>query len=158
MKRLFNDGVNHEMSVAPDGRWLSFTHQRMNRPPEIRRFALGERAAAAVTHANDETAGEIALREPESVTVTGAGGTPVQMWILKPPGFDAAKKYPLVFWVHGGPQSAFLGLVVDRWNAQLWAAQGYVSRCPIRAARTGFGQKFTDEISRRLGRQGVSRT
>jgi dipeptidyl aminopeptidase/acylaminoacyl peptidase len=85
------------------------------------------------------------------VTVKGAGDLPVQMWILKPPGFDAAKKWPLVFWVHGGPQGAFMDSWSFRWNAQLWAAQGYVIALPNPRGSTGFGQKFTDEISHDWG-------
>ena len=151
VKRLFSDGSNHELSVSPDGRWLSFTHNRMNRPSEIRRFTLGETALQPLTLTNAELLGKIALPEPESVTVTGAGGTPVQMWILKPPGFDPAKKYPLVFWVHGGPQGAFLDSWSTRWNPEVWAAQGYVIALPNPRGSTGFGQKFTDEISRDWG-------
>jgi dipeptidyl aminopeptidase/acylaminoacyl peptidase len=75
----------------------------------------------------------------------------VQMWILKPPGFDPAKKHPLVFWVHGGPQGAFMDSWSYRWNAQAWAAQGYVLALPNPRGSTGFGQRFTDEISRDWG-------
>ncbi len=77
----------------------------------------------------------------------------VQMWIVKPPGFDAAKKYPLVFWVHGGPQGAWMDSWSTRWNAELWAAQGYVIAMPNPHGSTGFGQKYTDEISRAIGRR-----
>jgi dipeptidyl aminopeptidase/acylaminoacyl peptidase len=83
--------------------------------------------------------------------VKGAGGTPVQMWILKPPALKAGKKYPLVFWVHGGPQSAFLDSWSTRWNAQIWAAQGYVVAMPNPRGSTGFGQQFTDEITHDWG-------
>jgi len=85
--------------------------------------------------------------EPESVAVKGAGGTPVQMWILRPPGFDPAKKYPLVFLVHGGPQSAWDDNWSTRWNPQVWAAQGYVVSLANPRGSVGFGQKFTDEVS-----------
>jgi dipeptidyl aminopeptidase/acylaminoacyl peptidase len=85
------------------------------------------------------------------VTYAGAEGTPVQMWILKPPGFAPARKYPLVFWVHGGPQSAFMDAWSFRWNAQLWAAQGYVLALPNPRGSVGFGQKFVDEISHDWG-------
>ena len=74
--------------------------------PAVQRIVL--------TRTNAELLGKIALPAPESVTVTGAGGTPVQMWIVKPPQFDANKKYPLVFWVHGGPQGAFLDSSFDK--------------------------------------------
>jgi len=75
----------------------------------------------------------------------------VQMWIVRPPNFDPAKKYPLVFWVHGGPQSAFDDAWSTRWNAALWAAQGYVITLANPRGSVGFGQKFTDEISRDWG-------
>ncbi len=54
----------------------------------------------------------------------------MQMWILKPPGFDPAKKWPLAFLVHGGPQGAWEDGWSYRWNPELWAAQGYVVALP----------------------------
>jgi dipeptidyl aminopeptidase/acylaminoacyl peptidase len=81
------------------------------------------------------------------VSVLGAGGTPMQMWILKPPGFDAKKKWPLAFLVHGGPQGAWEDSWSFRWNAQIWAAQGYVVALPNPRGSTGFGQQYVDEIS-----------
>jgi dipeptidyl aminopeptidase/acylaminoacyl peptidase len=70
------------------------------------------------------------------------------MWIIKPPGFNPAKKYPLVFWVHGGPQSMWGDGWSTRWNPEMWAAQGYVVSLANPRGSVGFGQKFTDEISR----------
>jgi dipeptidyl aminopeptidase/acylaminoacyl peptidase len=69
------------------------------------------------------------------------------MWILKPPGFDPSKKWPLAYLVHGGPQSAWNDGWSFRWNPQLWAAQGYVVALPNPRGSTGFGQKYVDEIS-----------
>ena len=151
VKRLFDDGVNHEISVSPDGRWLAFTGQRLTMPGTITRFRLGEAAPQPLALTNAATLAGVKFGLVDSVTVSGAGGTPVQMWIVKPPQFEAGKKYPLVFWVHGGPQSAFLDSWSARWNAQLWAAQGYVIALPNPRGSTGFGQKFTDEISRDWG-------
>ena len=123
----------------------------MNRPPEvmIHRFATG--VTEPLTHTNDAALAGLDLPAPESVTVAGAAGQPVQMWILRPPGFNAAKKYPLVFWAHGGPQGAWQDAWSTRWNAELWAAQGYVLALPNPRGSTGFGQKFTDEISHDWG-------
>jgi dipeptidyl aminopeptidase/acylaminoacyl peptidase len=73
------------------------------------------------------------------------------MWILRPPGFDAKRRHPLVFWVHGGPQGAFMDSWSTRWNAQAWAANGWVLAMPNPRGSTGFGQKFTDEISHDWG-------
>jgi dipeptidyl aminopeptidase/acylaminoacyl peptidase len=75
----------------------------------------------------------------------------VQMWIIKPPMFDAKQKYPLVLWVHGGPQGAWLDGWSYRWCPEVWAAQGYVLALPNPRGSTGFGQKFVEEISRDWG-------
>jgi dipeptidyl aminopeptidase/acylaminoacyl peptidase len=148
--RVLTGGTNSEASVSADGA-VAYTHARLNQPPEVMLWRPGQGAPRALTRLNAARLGEIELPAPESVTVTGQGGTPVQMWILKPPGFDAQKKYPLVFWVHGGPQGAWADGWSTRWNPQVWAAQGYVVSLANPRGSTGFGQKFTDEISRDWG-------
>ncbi|MFN0069189.1 MAG: prolyl oligopeptidase family serine peptidase [Limisphaerales bacterium] len=148
-RRLTSQGNSGEISVAGDR--VVFTHSRFNHPPEVTSAPLTGGAPAAMTRLNRELTAAWKFSEPESVTMPGAGGTPVQMWIVKPPGFDAGRKWPLVFWVHGGPQGAFMDSWSHRWNAQLWAAQGYVLALPNPRGSTGFGQQFTDEISRDWG-------
>src|SRR5205823_2660821 len=110
----------------PDGKWIAFTQSHFTQPAEIMRLRMSDGSVQPLTKTNAELLANVNRPVPESVTVTGAGGTPVQMWILKPPGFDPAKKYPLVFWVHGGPQGAFTDSWSTRWNPEIWAAQGYV--------------------------------
>jgi dipeptidyl aminopeptidase/acylaminoacyl peptidase len=66
---------------------------------------------------------------------------------LKPPGFEEGKKYPLIFLIHGGPQGAWDDIFHWRWNYQMFAAPGYVVAAVNPRGSTGFGQKFTDEIS-----------
>ena len=151
ISQLVKGGVNSDLSPSADGRTLVFLRQQLTAPPEIARVTLADGKLQPVTHANAALLAPIAMSAPESVTVQGAGGTPVQLWIVKPPGFDPAKKYPLVFWVHGGPQSAFLDSWSTRWNVELWAAQGYVVSMANPRGSTGFGQKFTDEISHDWG-------
>ncbi len=86
------------------------------------------------------------MPRPESVKVK-VEGADMQMWILKPPGFDPKKKWPLAYLVHGGPQGAWEDGWSYRWCPELWAAQGYVVALPNPRGSTGFGQKFVDEIS-----------
>lgn len=151
-RKIHSGGVNVEVSRSADGRFLYYLHSSYTAPPEVWRADLvTRRAPAPVTQTNAALLASIELPKAETVTVPGAGGVPVQMWIIKPPGFDPAKKHPLVFWVHGGPQSAFLDSWSTRWNPQLWAAQGYVIAMPNPRGSTGFGQKFTDEISKDWG-------
>ena len=158
VQKVVADAVNGEIALSGAGDRLVFSHQALTRPVEICQVRVGEGASPAtgaqlvrLSHANDEIFADLAVSEPESVWFTGAAGAKVQMWIVKPPHFDAAKQYPLVFWVHGGPQSAFMNSWSYRWNAQLWAAQGYVLALPNPRGSPGFGQKFVDEISRDWG-------
>lgn len=148
--RVVAGGTNMGVQVTPDGRTLVFTQARFNAPPEVFTAAVGagESVAQPLTHTNAALLATIALAAPESVTVPGAGGTPIQMFLIKPPHFDPAKKYPLVFWVHGGPQVPWSNGWSTRWNAEVWAAQGYVLALPNPRGSPGFGQQFTDDISR----------
>jgi dipeptidyl aminopeptidase/acylaminoacyl peptidase len=93
----------------------------------------------------------VAMNRPESRTVPGAGGTPIQYWLVRPPAFDPAKKHPVVFLIHGGPQGAWGDAWSARWNPTLWAAQGWVVAAPNPRGSTGFGQRFVDEISQDWG-------
>ena len=147
--KLVAGGVNSSISISHDGRTLVFSRAHLTQPPEVMQLALGGNATPqAVTHTNAALLAQLVFTPPESVTVTGANNTPVQMWIVKPANFDAKKKYPLVFMVHGGPQGAWEDGWSTRWNPEVWAAQGYVVALPNPRGSTGFGQQFTDEISR----------
>jgi dipeptidyl aminopeptidase/acylaminoacyl peptidase len=128
----------------------AFALAKMSQPPEVHTLAGDKengREPRNVSQANKALLAKLELPRPESVTVAGAGGTPMQMWILKPPGFDAKKRWPLAFLVHGGPQGAWDDNWSWRWNPELWAAQGYVVALPNPRGSTGFGQKYVDEIS-----------
>src|SRR5690606_35575414 len=107
-RRVVTGGVNSNLTLTPDGRTRVFLRQHMTRPPEVAKQVGGQAEPEWLTRTNAALLADIERPEPESVVVKGAGGTPVQMWILKPPGFEAGRRYPLVFWVHGGPQGAFL--------------------------------------------------
>ena len=123
-----------------------FARSSLVAPPDLYRLA-GDGTTRPLTSENAGWLAAVDLPRPASLTVTGAGGTPVQYWLLKPPHFDATKKYPVVFLIHGGPQSSWEDAWSTRWNPSLWAAQGWVVAAPNPRGSTGFGQKFVDEIS-----------
>lgn len=148
---LFHGGAASDATMSLDGKWVYGVRSHLSRPGELFRVALEGGKTEDLTDANQGLRDEVLLTEPESVTVPGANGTPIQMWILRPPHYQEGKRYPLVFWVHGGPQSAFLDSWSYRWNAELWSAQGYLVALPNPRGSTGFGQQFTDEISRDWG-------
>lgn len=151
VQKLFEGHSNHEIRITADGKFLVFTHQSAVRPAEIYRCLTDGTGARAVTGINDAVFAGLDLPSPASITYDGAGGTKIQAWIYTPPGFSASRKYPLVFMVHGGPQGAWQDGWSYRWNPPLWAAQGYVVIAPNPRGSIGFGQQFTDEISRDWG-------
>jgi dipeptidyl aminopeptidase/acylaminoacyl peptidase len=110
--------------------------------------SAGSSAARAITDENGSFKKDLSFAMPLSLSVKGAGGSPIQFWLIRPPAFEAGKKYPAVFLIHGGPQGAWGDAWSPRWNPSLWAAQGWVVVLPNPRGSTGFGQKFVDEISR----------
>ena len=82
------------------------------------------------------------------MTYEGAGGEPIQMWVVKPPDFDPARRYPLLLLLHGGPHNAITDQWQWHWNAQVFAAWGYVVAWHNFHGSSGFGQAFADSITR----------
>jgi dipeptidyl aminopeptidase/acylaminoacyl peptidase len=137
------------LSASSAARQLAFLNATLDRPSEVFVAAMPLSStldARNVSQANTKLLAELDLPRPESVTVPVEGAT-MQMWLLKPPGFDPGKKWPLAFLVHGGPQGAWEDNWSFRWNPELWAAQGYVVALPNPRGSTGFGQKFVNAIS-----------
>jgi dipeptidyl aminopeptidase/acylaminoacyl peptidase len=114
---------------------------------EIFKAASGGGAPAALTHLNDDLLSAYDLRPMEEFTTTDAEGAPVHSFLLKPPGFDARKKYPALMLIHGGPQGSWGESWTYRWNAQVFAAAGFVVAMPNPRGSEGYGTKFTDEIN-----------
>jgi dipeptidyl aminopeptidase/acylaminoacyl peptidase len=147
-----------DVAFAPNGQ-LYFTNMSVKSPAEIWRFDLGFDTTGmtttvavippqAVTHMNDTLLSQIDMQPLESFTFKGANDEEVQGFMVKPPGFDPKKKYPLKFLIHGGPQGAWGNEWTYRWNAELFAASGnYVVVMINFHGSTGYGQKFTDSIS-----------
>jgi dipeptidyl aminopeptidase/acylaminoacyl peptidase len=138
--------------VYGSDRRLYFTRMSIAAPNEIwgRSVGLGIDKASPwkVTHMNDALLSQIDMQPLESFTFKGANDEEVQGFMVKPPGFDRNKKYPLKFLIHGGPQGAWGNEWTYRWNAELFAATGnYVVVMINFHGSTGYSQKFTDSIS-----------
>jgi dipeptidyl aminopeptidase/acylaminoacyl peptidase len=100
-----------------------------------------------ITHLNDALLAQLDLAPLESFWFTAADKTKVQGFLIRPPGFDPAKKYPVKFLIHGGPQGAWGDAWSYRWNAELFAANGYVVVMINFRGSTGYGQAFVDAIN-----------
>lgn len=119
-------------------------------PARVHAHRSGE-PARRLERFNDELLAALKFGAHEDVTVPGANGDPVQMWVVYPPGFDARKKYPLLHSIHGGPHAAAGDTFHYRWNSHVFAAQGYVVAGLNYHGSSGFGYAFLDSITHRWG-------
>lgn len=145
--RVVTAGLNTGVQVGPDNRTLVYLHQSNTQPAEV--WVSGK----ALTHHNDSAVATLDLPPLEEYGFVGALGDSVFGWMQKPPGFDPAKKYPLIYLIHGGPQGAWTDSWGPRWNNQMFAARGggfVVAEVNFHGS-TGYGQKFTDAISQHWG-------
>jgi dipeptidyl aminopeptidase/acylaminoacyl peptidase len=141
------NGMFDEVGVTPDGKTLVFTETTLVQPAEIYRAAATGSGLAAVTHFNDALLATLDMSPAESLYTKGALGASIQNLVVKPPHFNANGKYPGLMLIHGGPQSAWEDAWGYRWNAEMFAAEGYVVMMTNFHGSTGYGQKFTEEIS-----------
>jgi len=151
LTELVSPGNNRYLSVSPDGKTFAYLHERTTRPFELYVGSTRDGSSRQLTHFNDQLLANVEMNDIEDFWFNGAKGDKVHGFIVKPPFFDESKKYPAVFFVHGGPQGAWQDEWHYRWNIQMWAAQGYVMVMINPRGSTGYGQKFTDEISKDWG-------
>ena len=139
------EGATHgAATLTKDGTLVLLRHMA-NKPPEVYSSKAGN--ITALTHHNDDLISKLDLPALEGFSFKGAGGDTVSGWLQKPPGFDPAKKYPVLFLIHGGPQGALHNEWHNRWNAGLFASPGYCVVAVNPRGSTGYGQSFTDQIS-----------
>lgn len=144
-------GTNDEVSVTPDGTTLVFSRLSVQAPTEIFKLTLADKKAEPLSHLNDQLLANIAMEPVEPFWFTGAGGAKVQGFLVKPPNFDKNKKYPVKFLIHGGPQGQWGDEWSYRWNAELFAADGYVVIMVNPRGSTGYGQAFIDGVNKDWG-------
>ncbi|MCX6557550.1 MAG: hypothetical protein NTW95_09010, partial [Candidatus Aminicenantes bacterium] len=92
------------LCLTPDGKALIYLLQNVTMPQEIFKFDLGRRRQTQLTRFNQELFKDVQMNRVEIFRFKGAKDDMVEGFLLKPPFFDANKKYPLVFLIHGGPQ------------------------------------------------------
>ena len=139
----------HVGSFALGGACAVINHDSVQFPPRL--SVLGDDGLRRMESLNDEHLAAHAFGRHEEVTVKGARGDDVQMWLIYPPNFDAKKKWPVMHVIHGGPHTAFGDSWHWRWNHQAFAAAGYVVACVNYHGSSSFGYEFLDCITGRWG-------
>ena len=145
------DGYNSGYSFSADGKTLVTERTSLTMPGELFVAAGDGSGMKQLTHQNDAALATLELNAPEKFWFEGAEGTKVEAMLVKPPQFAAGKKYPMLVLLHGGPQTMWTDAWGYRWNAEVFSAAGYVTLMINRRGSTGYGQKFTDEITNDWG-------
>jgi dipeptidyl aminopeptidase/acylaminoacyl peptidase len=147
-------GYDDDLAFTSDGKILLFTRMSVKRPSEIQKLELPQKIdpydlpeGVQLTHMNGGVLSSVEMSPLESFWFEGAKGDKVEGFLVKPPNFDPAKKYPVKFLIHGGPQGAWGDDWSFRWNPELFAANGYIVVTINFHGSTGYGQKFVDAIN-----------
>ena len=146
IERVLDGWTLSGLNVGPDGKSLYFLSQAMDRPTEVYALRPGDKEPVRLSHVNDALLAGIDLTPAEDFTFKGGAGDAVHGFLLKPPAFDPSRKYPLVMLLHGGPENGWLDEFHYRWNAPMFAAQGYAVALINFHGSSGYGQAFTDSI------------
>lgn len=148
---------NTAFSLSRDGRAMAWMRDAIHQPGEVFVRVASQEAPAAgtterqLTHENDARLSGLSLNPAEDLWFTGAGGDSVHGFVVKPPNFREGQRYPVVFLIHGGPQGAWLDNWGGRWSFQLFASIGAGVIAINPRGSTGYGQAFTDGVTRDWG-------
>ena len=135
--------------TAEGGLELLTTWCSMDFPTELASVVIGSEGVEykPITTENDHILSQLADHKTEARYVKTVDGKDMLTWVLYPPQFDPAQKYPSILICLGGPQGTLSQGWSYRWNYRLMAAQGYVVVLPNRRGTTAFGQEWTEQIS-----------
>lgn len=150
-RTVLTDGTVQALDVDEDGRTLAFIRSTLGRPPALFAAASDGSGVRPIERFNDELVKQWKLGEVKELTCAGWNSEPVQMWVVYPPEFNPAQKWPLLHIIHGGPHAAWLDQFHFRWNLHLFASRGHVVAAVNFHGSTGWGQAFTDSITAQYG-------
>jgi dipeptidyl aminopeptidase/acylaminoacyl peptidase len=135
--------------ISADGGTMYFTRESFTEPSDLYSMSLGgtDKEVTRVTNINKEIYETLADLKIEEQWIKSFDGEDLHVWMVYPPNFDPNKKYPMISYCQGGPQSMISPNFHYRWNLMLKASQGYIVMAPNRRGLPGFGQAWNDAIS-----------
>ncbi|HSD65580.1 MAG TPA: S9 family peptidase, partial [Vicinamibacteria bacterium] len=142
---VVEEGQTSNPQPAAGGRLL-FARNTLLGPTELYTVARDGSDERVVTRLNEAKVAAARFGNPEPFTFAGALGDTVYGYLVRPVDFDPARKYPVAFLIHGGPQGSFGNDFHYRWNPQAYAGAGYAVVTVDFHGSTGYGQAFTDAI------------
>jgi dipeptidyl aminopeptidase/acylaminoacyl peptidase len=144
-------GTGHVGDFSPSRDSIVFAWENLGAPADLFAVPASNGTPHRLTQVNQELLGRRRLGEFEQFNFKGWNDETVYGYVVKPHGFEPGRKYPIAFLVHGGPQTSFGNYWTYRWNAQTFAGAGYAVVLIDFHGSPGYGQAFTDSISRDWG-------
>jgi dipeptidyl aminopeptidase/acylaminoacyl peptidase len=145
------DGFNAEFAMSGDGKTLVTEQTSLTLPSEVFIASTDGSGLKQLSRANDTILAQLEMNPPEKFWFAGAEGRKVEAMLIRPPRVPASQKCPVLVLLHGGPQTMWSDAWGYRWNAQVFSGAGYATLMINRRGSTGYGQKFTDEITNDWG-------
>jgi dipeptidyl aminopeptidase/acylaminoacyl peptidase len=149
VKTLVNKG--HVTSIDFAGQRIVYGMDNLKSPVELYSIDMKGKNPKTITGINKDKLAAAKMGDYEQFTFKGWNNETVYCYVVKPVDFDANKKYPVAFLIHGGPQGSFGNRFHYRWNPQAYVGRGYAAVMVDFHGSTGYGQAFTDSISRDWG-------
>ena len=149
--KIVGDGRTFGVNITPDGKTLVFARNSVKYPTEIFSVNADGSGETRLTTCTQPVIDRLEMATVVEDWFEGDRGDKVHLFILHPPGFDPSKKWPLLHVIHGGPQQDYADLWTFGWNSQYFAAQGYVVALVAFHATPGYGQAFTDAVTKNWG-------
>jgi dipeptidyl aminopeptidase/acylaminoacyl peptidase len=149
VRELIADGT--VSSVSREGETFAFTRNTMKTGDQLYTAATNGGSLTAASPSASDMLPDVAFGAYEPFQFKGWNGDTVHGYVVKPWNYQAGKRYPVAFLIHGGPQGSFGDDWSYRWNPQTYAGQGYAVVMVDFHGSTGYGQAFTDAISQHWG-------
>jgi dipeptidyl aminopeptidase/acylaminoacyl peptidase len=137
--------------IGQTGNTVVVARADINHAIELYTVNITNGSMVQLTHVNDAIYNNLDLCKTERRFVKTVDGKQMLVWVIYPPKFDPAKKYPALLYCQGGPQSALTQFYSFRWNFQLMASNGYIIVAPNRRGMPGHGTEWNEEISKDHG-------
>ncbi len=151
IKKIVKDVFASNLKITSNGKKIVFLNQSVVSPKEIFSFNISKKKLSPITNFNGNKIKNIQMNRIERFSFTGAKNERVEGLLIKPPFFKKGKKYPMVFLIHGGPQGAWGDDFHYRWNQNMFASPGYVVVAINFHGSRGYGQDFTDAVTKDWG-------
>jgi dipeptidyl aminopeptidase/acylaminoacyl peptidase len=140
-------GLQDYGAISLAGDQIVTTRQTMSFPSELFTVDPLTGKAQQITFTNKDLLDQLTMGRVEERWMKTFDNQDMQVFIIYPPHFDPAEKYPALLYCKGGPQGPLSQNFHYRWNYQIMAANGYIVVAPARRGVSGFGQAWQEQIS-----------